>query len=61
MGIRLFASLGLSLYGACPFGGVKLEETVWPILNDVEVLLLCLLLIAFVPEISTTLLRALGY
>lgn len=62
MGIGLFAPpLGLGLYGACLIGGVKLEETVWPILKYLGLLFLCLLLIAFVPEISTALPRALGY
>jgi tripartite ATP-independent transporter DctM subunit len=62
MGIGLFAPpLGLGLYGACLIGGVKLEETVWPILKYLGLLFLCLLLIALVPEISTALPRALGY
>ena len=62
MGIGLFAPpLGLGLYGACLIGGVKLEETVWPIMKYLGLLLLCLLLIAFVPEISTALPRAMGY
>ena len=62
MGIGLFAPpLGLGLYGACLIGGVKLEETVWPIMKYLGLLLLCLLLIAFVPQISTALPRALGY
>lgn len=62
MGIGLFAPpLGLGLYGACLIGGVKLEETVWPILKYLGVLLLCLLVIAFVPQLSTALPRALGY
>jgi tripartite ATP-independent transporter DctM subunit len=62
MGIGLFAPpLGLGLYGACLIGGVKLEETVLPILKYLGLLFLCLLLIAFVPSISTALPRALGY
>jgi tripartite ATP-independent transporter DctM subunit len=62
MGIGLFAPpLGLGLYGACLIGGVKLEETVRPILKYLGLLFLCLLLIAFVPWISTALPRALGY
>jgi tripartite ATP-independent transporter DctM subunit len=62
MGIGLFAPpLGLGLYGACLIGGVKLEETVGPILKYLGLLFLCLLLIAFVPVISTALPRALGY
>jgi tripartite ATP-independent transporter DctM subunit len=62
MGIGLFAPpLGLGLYGACLIGGVKLEETAWPIMKYLGLLLLCLLLIAFVPQISTALPRAMGY
>jgi tripartite ATP-independent transporter DctM subunit len=62
MGIGLFAPpLGLGLYAACLIGGVKLEETVWPIMKYLGLLFLCLLLIAFVPKISTVLPRALGY
>lgn len=62
MGIGLFAPpLGLGLYGACLIGNVRLEETVWPILKYLGLLLICLLLIAFVPAISTALPRALGY
>ncbi|HVY14968.1 MAG TPA: TRAP transporter large permease subunit [Rhodopila sp.] len=62
MGIGLFAPpLGLGLYGACLIGGVRLEETVWPILKYLGLLFICLLLIAFVPAISTALPRAFGY
>jgi tripartite ATP-independent transporter DctM subunit len=62
MGIGLFAPpLGLGLYGACLIGGVKLEETVWPIMKYLGLLLACLLAIAFVPQISTALPRAMGY
>lgn len=62
MGIGLFAPpLGLGLYGACLIGGVKLEETVWPILKYLGLLFLCLLVIAFIPELSTAVPRALGY
>ncbi|MGW1421870.1 TRAP transporter large permease [Bradyrhizobium manausense] len=62
MGIGLFAPpLGLGLYGACLIGGVRLEDTIVPILKYLGILFLCLLLIAFVPEISTALPRALGY
>jgi len=62
MGIGLFAPpLGLGLYGACLIGGVKLEETVWPIMKYLGLLFLCLLAIAFIPEISTALPRAMGY
>ena len=62
MGIGLFAPpLGLGLYGSCLIGGVRLEETVRPILKYLGVLFLCLLLIAFVPVITTALPRAMGY
>ena len=62
MGIGLFAPpLGLGLYGSCLIGGVKLEETVWPIMKYLGLLLACLVLIALVPEITTTLPRLAGY
>jgi tripartite ATP-independent transporter DctM subunit len=62
MGIGLFAPpLGLGLYGSCLIGGVRLEETVWPVLKYLGVLFLCLLLIAFFPQIATMLPRAFGY
>jgi tripartite ATP-independent transporter DctM subunit len=62
MGIGLFAPpLGLGLYGACLIGNVPVEKTVKPILGYLGLLFLCLLVIAFVPAISTALPRALGY
>src|SRR5882724_9381973 len=62
MGIGLFAPpLGLGLYGACLVGNVPIEDTVKPILGYLGLLLLCLLVIAFVPGISTALPRAFGY
>jgi tripartite ATP-independent transporter DctM subunit len=62
MGIGLFAPpLGLGLYGACLIGNVPIEQTVKPIIGYLGLLLLCLLVIAFVPAISTALPRALGY
>jgi tripartite ATP-independent transporter DctM subunit len=62
MGIGLFAPpLGVGLYGSCLIGGVTLEETVRPILKYLGILFLCLLLIAFVPEITTLLPRMSGY
>ncbi len=62
MGIGLFAPpLGLGLYGACMIGNVPIEQTVKPILGYLGLLLMCLLVIAFVPGISTALPRALGY
>ena len=62
MGLGLFAPpLGLGLYGACLIGNVPIEQTVKPMLGYLGLLLLCLLVIAFVPSISTALPRALGY
>jgi tripartite ATP-independent transporter DctM subunit len=62
MGIGLFAPpLGLGLYGACLIGNVPIEQTVKPILGYLGLLLACLLVIAFIPAISTALPRALGY
>jgi tripartite ATP-independent transporter DctM subunit len=62
MGIGLFAPpLGLGLYGACLIGNVPIEQTVKPIMGYLGLLLLCLLVIAFVPAISTALPHALGY
>ena len=62
MGIGVFAPpLGVGLYGSCLIGGVTLEETVWPVLKYLGIILLCLLLIAFVPEITTWLPRMSGY
>src|SRR6201993_1700007 len=62
MGIGLFAPpLGLGLYGACLIGNVPIEQTVKPIMGYLGLLFLCLLVIAFVPWLSTALPRALGY
>ncbi|WP_375412120.1 TRAP transporter large permease subunit [uncultured Bradyrhizobium sp.] len=62
MGLGLFAPpLGLGLYGACLIGNVPIEQTVKPIMGYLGLLLLCLLVIAFVPAISTALPRAFGY
>jgi tripartite ATP-independent transporter DctM subunit len=62
MGLGLFAPpLGLGLYGACLIGNVPIEQTVKPIMGYLGLLFLCLLVIAFVPAISTALPRALGY
>ena len=62
MGIGLFAPpLGLGLYGACLIGKVPIEQTVKPILGYLGLLLLCLVVIALVPAISTALPHALGY
>ena len=62
MGIGLFAPpLGFGLYGACLIGKVPVEETVRPMLGYLGLLLACLLVIAFVPDISTFLPKLLGY
>ncbi len=62
MGIGLFAPpLGSGLYGACLIGNVPMEVTVKPILFYLGLLLLCVLIIAFVPTISLALPHALGY
>jgi tripartite ATP-independent transporter DctM subunit len=62
MGLGLFAPpLGLGLYGACLIGNVPIEQTIKPIMGYLGLLLLCLLVIAFVPSISTTLPRVFGY
>jgi tripartite ATP-independent transporter DctM subunit len=62
MGLGLFAPpLGLGLYGACLIGNVPIEQTVKPIMGYLGLLFLCLLVIAFVPTISTALPRAFGY
>ena len=62
MGIGLFAPpLGLGLYGACLIGGVSIEATVRPMLGYLGLLLLCLLVIAFVPGLTLWLPHRLGY
>lgn len=62
MGLGLFAPpLGLGLYGACLIGKVPIEETIRPIMGYLGLLFLCLLVIAFVPSISTWLPHAFGY
>jgi tripartite ATP-independent transporter DctM subunit len=62
MGIGLFAPpLGLGLYGACLVGNVPIEDTVKPIMGYLGLLLLCLLVIAFVPTLTLWLPHALGY
>jgi TRAP-type C4-dicarboxylate transport system permease large subunit len=62
MGIGLFAPpLGLGLYGACLVGNVSIEQTVKPIFGYLGVLLICLLVIAFVPALTLWLPLALGY
>lgn len=62
MGIGLFAPpLGLGLYGACMIGDVSMEKTVRPLMKYLGALFVCLLVLAFVPEISMWLPRVLGY
>jgi tripartite ATP-independent transporter DctM subunit len=62
MGIGLFAPpLGLGLYGACLVGNVPIEQTVKPIFGYLGLLLVCLLVIAFVPALTLWLPHALGY
>jgi tripartite ATP-independent transporter DctM subunit len=62
MGIGLFAPpLGLGLYGACLIGGVPIEVTVKPMLRWLGLLLVCLLVIAFVPQVTMWLPHAMGY
>ena len=62
MGLGLFAPpLGLGLYGACLIGNVPIEQTVKPIMGYLGLLFICLLVIAFIPGISTALPRAFGY
>jgi tripartite ATP-independent transporter DctM subunit len=62
MGIGLFAPpLGLGLYGACLIGNVPIESTIKPILAYLGLLLVCLLVIAFVPLFTLWLPHALGY
>jgi tripartite ATP-independent transporter DctM subunit len=62
MGIGLFAPpLGLGLYGACLIGGVPIESTIKPMLGYLGLLLLCLMVIAFVPGLTLWLPHWLGY
>ncbi len=62
MGIGLFAPpLGLGLYGACLIGGVPIEATIKPMLGYLGLLLLCLMVIAFVPGLTLWLPHRLGY
>ncbi|WP_267552251.1 TRAP transporter large permease subunit [Rhizobium rhizogenes] len=62
MGLGLFAPpLGLGLYTSCAVGNVPLEATVKPIAKYLAILFVCLLIIAFVPDITNSLPRSLGY
>ncbi len=59
--LALAPPLGVGLYGSCLIGGVTLEETEWTVLKYSGLLLLGLLLIAFIPRITTLLPRLAGY
>ena len=62
MGIGLFAPpLGLGLYGSCLIGNVPIEQTVKPIMGYLGLLLVCLLVIAFVPSLTMWLPNLMGY
>jgi tripartite ATP-independent transporter DctM subunit len=62
MGIGLFAPpIGLGLLGTCLIGDVPLERAIKPILGYLGLLLICVLVIAFFPAISTALPHASGY
>ena len=62
MGLGLFAPpLGLGLYTSCAVGGVSLEATVKPIAKYLAILFICLLLIAFIPDITLSLPRHMGF
>lgn len=62
MGIGLFAPpLGLGLYASCAVGGVEIEKVMAPTLKYLGVIFVCLLLIAFVPEITLVLAHHAGY
>ena len=62
MGIGLFAPpLGLGLYTSCAVGGVPIEQTARPIAKYLLLMLACLLVLAFVPEMTLAVPRALGF
>jgi tripartite ATP-independent transporter DctM subunit len=62
MGIGLFAPpLGMGLYSACLIGRVSMEDTVRPTLRYLGLLLVCLILIAFVPALTLWLPKLCGY
>ena len=62
MGIGLFTPpLGLGLYGSCLIGRVPIEVTVKPMMRYLGLLLLCLLVIAFVPGLTLWLPHVFGY
>jgi tripartite ATP-independent transporter DctM subunit len=62
MGIGLFAPpLGLGLYTSCAVGNVPIEQTARPIAKYLLLMLACLLVLAFVPEMTLALPRAMGF
>ncbi|MDB5361239.1 MAG: transporter permease [Rhodospirillales bacterium] len=62
MGIGLFAPpLGLGLYTSCAVGNVPIEQTARPIAKYLLLMLACLLVLAFVPEMTLAVPRALGF
>jgi len=62
MGIGLFAPpLGLGLYTSCAVGNVPIEQTARPIAKYLALMLACLLVLAFVPEMTLAVPRALGF
>jgi TRAP-type C4-dicarboxylate transport system permease large subunit len=62
MGIGLFVPPpGLGLYGTCLIVNVPVEVTIKPMLKYLGLPFICLLVIAFVPEITSWLPRLLGY
>jgi len=62
MGIGLFAPpLGLGLYTSCAVGGVPIERTAGPIAKYLLLMVACLLVLAFVPEFTLAVPRAMGF
>jgi tripartite ATP-independent transporter DctM subunit len=62
MGIGLFAPpLGLGLYTSCAVGGVPIERTARPIAKYLLLMLAGLLVLAFVPQLTLALPRAMGF
>ena len=62
MGIGLFAPpLGLGLYTSCAVGGVPIEQTAKPIAKYLLLMLACLLVLAFVPDMTLAVPRAMGF
>lgn len=62
MGIGLFAPpLGVGLYSTCLITNTPFEQTVRPTLKYMGVMLICLLILAFVPQLSLWLPHLAGY